>query len=339
MYNGIVTKVGDTGPYKNGSPTNNDATRSYANGQGVVIADSISKLFNSTDPNLATTVSKTANNLVSAFNKTTAGNSTSLQDKIASFQNALSTIRPTNIELNNPLYVTASTNLSNSLKSLTDPNNGAIAQLQSAINEYQANANIYNAEIKKSQSNLRTIIDNGSWSSEYAIQSIYQVVSALKSTVLNGVQTDSKHKTQNDITINVVKGIDPTATSNFDSNTAKVTTQDPKTSLEKVQIALNDVETAVKQVGKDAQALAITRAVISAQSSASQASLNAAAQDAARRKNSAPTILPTAKAGLIAFFGKHQSVSVEYQYYFRNTNPSFTSGEVTLNYAYYFGGK
>ncbi|PAF48807.1 hypothetical protein BKH43_07700 [Helicobacter sp. 13S00401-1] len=73
---------------------------------------------------------------------------------------------------------------------------------------------------------------------------------------------------------------------------------------------------------------------------AANAQVGAAAAAAANsRRNSAPTILPTAKAGLIAFFGKHQSVSVEYQYYFRNTNPSFTSGEVTLNYAYYFGGK
>ncbi|PAF42417.1 hypothetical protein [Helicobacter sp. 11S02629-2] len=66
--------------------------------------------------------------------------------------------------------------------------------------------------------------------------------------------------------------------------------------------------------------------------------VGAAANNASKR-NKAPTILPTAKAGIVAFFGKHQSVSVEYQYYFRNTNPNFTSGEVTLNYAYYFGGK
>ncbi|PAF48208.1 hypothetical protein BKH43_07945 [Helicobacter sp. 13S00401-1] len=95
----------------------------------------------------------------------------------------------------------------------------------------------------------------------------------------------------------------------------------------------------LKQAVKDVQAanakVEQTLAVVLA---TQNQAVGAAAREGARR-NSAPTILPTAKAGLIAFFGKHQSVSVEYQYYFRNTNPSFTSGEVTLNYAYYFGGK
>ncbi|WP_172402350.1 hypothetical protein, partial [Helicobacter sp. 13S00401-1] len=107
--------------------------------------------------------------------------------------------------------------------------------------------------------------------------------------------------------------------------------------------AITSLQKAIDDVAKTSQQVAVQRVIIAAtqaaSEAASQASLNAAAQDAARRKNSTPTILPTAKAGLIAFFGKHQSVSVEYQYYFRNTNPSFTSGEVTLNYAYYFGGK
>ncbi|PAF47612.1 hypothetical protein BKH43_08155 [Helicobacter sp. 13S00401-1] len=92
--------------------------------------------------------------------------------------------------------------------------------------------------------------------------------------------------------------------------------------------AIKDVRAANEKLEQ-----AVSAAVIAQNQAA-----GAAAREGARR-NSAPTILPTAKAGLIAFFGKHQSVSVEYQYYFRNTNPSFTSGEVTLNYAYYFGGK
>ncbi|WP_219350163.1 hypothetical protein, partial [Helicobacter sp. 11S02629-2] len=94
--------------------------------------------------------------------------------------------------------------------------------------------------------------------------------------------------------------------------------------------ALADVKAANKAVDDAVLAVAINQ---------NKALGAAAAQDANARKNKAPTILPTAKAGIVAFFGKHQSVSVEYQYYFRNTNPNFTSGEVTLNYAYYFGGK
>ncbi|PAF48331.1 hypothetical protein BKH43_07875 [Helicobacter sp. 13S00401-1] len=114
---------------------------------------------------------------------------------------------------------------------------------------------------------------------------------------------------------------------------------------------VKSLKQAIADVQETSQNLAVIRSVIAsaqaaaiaAAADASQASLSAAqasaAEKAKARRNSIPTILPTAKAGLIAFFGKHQSVSVEYQYYFRNTNPSFTSGEVTLNYAYYFGGK
>ncbi|WP_172402362.1 hypothetical protein, partial [Helicobacter sp. 13S00401-1] len=54
---------------------------------------------------------------------------------------------------------------------------------------------------------------------------------------------------------------------------------------------------------------------------------------------STPSILPTLKAGLIAFFGKHQAVSLEYQYYFRNTVQGMASSDISLNYTYYFGGK
>ncbi|PAF47029.1 hypothetical protein BKH43_08255 [Helicobacter sp. 13S00401-1] len=58
-----------------------------------------------------------------------------------------------------------------------------------------------------------------------------------------------------------------------------------------------------------------------------------------RNANNTPTVLPTAKAGLIAFFGKHQAVSLEYQYYFRNTVQGMASSDISLNYTYYFGGK
>ncbi|PAF45964.1 hypothetical protein [Helicobacter sp. 11S02629-2] len=58
----------------------------------------------------------------------------------------------------------------------------------------------------------------------------------------------------------------------------------------------------------------------------------------AARANNQAHILPTLKAGLIAFFGKHQAVSLEYQYYFRNTSSSFASSDISLNYTYYFGG-
>ncbi|WP_180675174.1 hypothetical protein, partial [Helicobacter sp. 11S02629-2] len=117
---------------------------------------------------------------------------------------------------------------------------------------------------------------------------------------------------------------------------------------EAVEKALNDgdpangvksLKQAVADVAKATQDVAVIRAAVAASNASAQASLNAATKDAAAKRNNAVTILPTAKAGIVAFFGKHQSVSVEYQYYFRNTNPNFTSGEVTLNYAYYFGGK
>ncbi|PAF42391.1 hypothetical protein [Helicobacter sp. 11S02629-2] len=57
----------------------------------------------------------------------------------------------------------------------------------------------------------------------------------------------------------------------------------------------------------------------------------------AAKANSAPIILPTLKAGLIAFIGKHQAVSLEYQYYFRNTMPNTASSDISFNYTYYFG--
>ncbi|PAF42389.1 hypothetical protein [Helicobacter sp. 11S02629-2] len=74
------------------------------------------------------------------------------------------------------------------------------------------------------------------------------------------------------------------------------------------------------------------------------ASQSAAELEAERKRREAsaknvPTILPTLKAGLIAFIGKHQAVSLEYQYYFRNTVQGMASSDISLNYTYYFGGK
>ncbi|PAF48799.1 hypothetical protein BKH43_07660 [Helicobacter sp. 13S00401-1] len=117
-------------------------------------------------------------------------------------------------------------------------------------------------------------------------------------------------------------------TGNQNVTTTEITSNG--STVKSLKKAVADVEAANKDLSDAVLAVAV----------AQNGEVGAAAAAAANsRRNSAPTILPTAKAGLIAFFGKHQSVSVEYQYYFRNTNPSFTSGEVTLNYAYYFGGK
>ncbi|WP_180675173.1 hypothetical protein, partial [Helicobacter sp. 11S02629-2] len=75
------------------------------------------------------------------------------------------------------------------------------------------------------------------------------------------------------------------------------------------------------------------------------ASQSAAELEAERKRREAsaknvPTILPTLKAGLIAFIGKHQAVSLEYQYYFRtDANKGVASSDISLNYTYYFGGK
>ncbi|PAF51428.1 hypothetical protein BKH43_01960 [Helicobacter sp. 13S00401-1] len=72
------------------------------------------------------------------------------------------------------------------------------------------------------------------------------------------------------------------------------------------------------------------------------AAANQANQEARLREASAknvPSLLPTLKAGLVAFFGKHQAVSLEYQYYFRNTVQGIASSDISLNYTYYFGGK
>ncbi|PAF45865.1 hypothetical protein [Helicobacter sp. 11S02629-2] len=73
----------------------------------------------------------------------------------------------------------------------------------------------------------------------------------------------------------------------------------------------------------------------------------AATQDSKRAKTAVqanetnpdktPSIMPTIKLGLIAFIGKNQSISLEYQHYFRNTNANFGSSDITLNYTYYFG--
>ncbi|PAF49008.1 hypothetical protein BKH43_07390 [Helicobacter sp. 13S00401-1] len=60
-------------------------------------------------------------------------------------------------------------------------------------------------------------------------------------------------------------------------------------------------------------------------------------ETAKKDTNKEPFILPTIKFGVIAFIGKRQSLSLEYQHYFRNTNPNLASGDITLNYTYYFG--
>ncbi|PAF42390.1 hypothetical protein [Helicobacter sp. 11S02629-2] len=70
----------------------------------------------------------------------------------------------------------------------------------------------------------------------------------------------------------------------------------------------------------------------------------AAAAKALREKeskeNSMPTILPTAKVGIIAFIGTKQSISLEYQYYFNASKVnSMPVNDISLNYTYYFGGK
>ncbi|PAF51679.1 hypothetical protein BKH43_00095 [Helicobacter sp. 13S00401-1] len=62
-----------------------------------------------------------------------------------------------------------------------------------------------------------------------------------------------------------------------------------------------------------------------------------AARTSAARAANAATILPTLKAGIIAFIGQNQSISLEYQYYFRNKNDMIASSDITLNYTYYFG--
>ncbi|PAF41551.1 hypothetical protein [Helicobacter sp. 11S02629-2] len=336
LYNGIRTNNSN---FRDGGNANNDKTRSGAYGQGFAIVGSISSLLNgNTNSNLSTTtLNQTATNLLTAFNQTSGGTSNSLEDGIKALQSALRTVTPTTIEAQNPAYIQASTQLSSSLNALTDPNTGAIAKLQSAIQTNKANVEKYNIEIGKTQKNLSEALNTASWDAVNNLNSMYKVASSLRSTILNGIRTDAAGHTQNDITIDLDKNA--LLTSSFDSTTAKVTTEDPKTSIDAVANAVAEVKAAMDKVSKDVQNLAVIRAAISAQNSASQASLNAATKDAAAKRNNAVTILPTAKAGIVAFFGKHQSVSVEYQYYFRNTNPNFTSGEVTLNYAYYFGGK
>ncbi|PAF42407.1 hypothetical protein [Helicobacter sp. 11S02629-2] len=327
--------------YKDNTSLNNTSARAANYGQGSVVASGVSKLLNgNTNSNLnITTLNQTATNLLTAFNQTSGGTSNSLEDGIKALQSALRTVTPTSIEAQNPAYISASTQLSSSLNALTDPNNGAIAKLQSAIQTNKANVDKYNSELSKTQKNLNGALVRAAFDNVSGLNSMYQVTSALRQTILSGISTDSTGHTQNDITVTLDKNGSAQYTSSFDSSTAKVTTPDPKTSIDAVANAVAEVKAAMDKVSNDVQNLAVIRAAISAQNSASQASLNAATNDANARKNKAPTILPTAKAGIVAFFGKHQSVSVEYQYYFRNTNPNFTSGEVTLNYAYYFGGK
>ncbi|PAF51860.1 hypothetical protein BKH43_01095 [Helicobacter sp. 13S00401-1] len=50
-----------------------------------------------------------------------------------------------------------------------------------------------------------------------------------------------------------------------------------------------------------------------------------------------PSLLPTLKAGIIAFIGSNQSLSLEYKHYFKNESSNFSNAEVSLNYTLYFG--
>ncbi|PAF50943.1 hypothetical protein BKH43_03555 [Helicobacter sp. 13S00401-1] len=121
---------------------------------------------------------------------------------------------------------------------------------------------------------------------------------------------------------NEAKGNKEAAQKALDDAKTKVATT--KTNLDKLSKELQDAKDALSAIAAGA---------------ANKSSAQAAAEEAARRANSAATILPTAKVGLVAFFGKHQAVSLEYQYYFRNTVQGMASSDISLNYTYYFGGK
>ncbi|PAF51853.1 hypothetical protein BKH43_01060 [Helicobacter sp. 13S00401-1] len=78
-----------------------------------------------------------------------------------------------------------------------------------------------------------------------------------------------------------------------------------------------------------AQYYAGQRAIAAAQAASTK-------EERPQNNTSTPNILPTVKLGLIAFFGTHQSMSLEYQYYFRNETPGIASSDLTVNYTYYF---
>ncbi|PAF47399.1 hypothetical protein BKH43_08215 [Helicobacter sp. 13S00401-1] len=116
-----------------------------------------------------------------------------------------------------------------------------------------------------------------------------------------------------------------------------VTLQQQLTDAEGAAKASNDNN--AKQLQAQAQKIATLQQQLEDMNKKAIAAANADRQRANRNANNTPTILPTAKAGLIAFFGKHQAVSLEYQYYFRNTVQGMASSDISLNYTYYFGGK
>ncbi|PAF50941.1 hypothetical protein BKH43_03545 [Helicobacter sp. 13S00401-1] len=204
-----------------------------------------------------------------------------------------------------------------------------------------------------------------------AIQNAYREASS----ALDGAQNTynnavaNRQKIQNELTA-AATGIDPSVTSSLTEATSKLTqaqsafvpisTNHTLAELKKqnadnsvaalsaqkteAQKKVDDAKAALDQANANYENLnseyqKAQEALSAAIAAASQKSKEEqAAEDAAKKANSSPIILPTAKAGLIAFFGKHQAVSLEYQYYFRNTNQGLASSDITLNYVYYFGG-
>ncbi|PAF42414.1 hypothetical protein [Helicobacter sp. 11S02629-2] len=200
------------------------------------------------------------------------------------------------------------------------------SQLQAqstALAELQKSLAAFTTAAQKNQTDFATLSQNANYDGWTSIPDVNNnTVIADPSTYLPKLKKDAPS----------VYSAAKTMSSNAEAVEKALNDGDPATGVKSLKQAVADVAKATQDV-------AVIRAAVAASNASAQASLNAATKDAAAKRNNAVTILPTAKAGIVAFFGKHQSVSVEYQYYFRNTNPNFTSGEVTLNYAYYFGGK
>ncbi|PAF41213.1 hypothetical protein [Helicobacter sp. 11S02629-2] len=289
--------------------------------------------------------------LTAAIAESTSKNTSSLMDRIDAFRNAANAVqRQQNIDaINNPTFIAAANAQTQALAAL----NAAAQNVDNAIKANQANVQVINNAISnKAGSNIGTA-GVTAWEDPITAKNTVPASNAMYSILRDGIKTDTNGNTQNSLDyklgsdkVSVDKVTDPNKI--FNSSTAKVTTPGLEASIDAVNKAINQgdpangvksLKQAVADVAKTTQNLATIRTVIAAATASSNASLAAATKDAAAKRNNAVTILPTAKAGIVAFFGKHQSVSVEYQYYFRNTNPNFTSGEVTLNYAYYFGGK
>ncbi|PAF42424.1 hypothetical protein [Helicobacter sp. 11S02629-2] len=286
--------------------------------------------------NISLNMGNFANNqaITSALNRQQAAYA-SLQDTLTQLQQAVLTNSNNMAKLNpnalNALKFSADRNVNNLSDAFNDATtartNGITPEIQASIKATVTKANNQDVvpllvNTMAAQSSAKTIdgIINGNDKGE-----------AVQVTI-----TPSYAKVSNTNTDVSTPLADKPATSSSDFTSVSFTQKQDtlKDSNGKVvnslKKAIADVKAANKNLDDTVLAVAINN---------NQAVGAAAAQDANARKSKAPTILPTAKAGIVAFFGKHQSVSVEYQYYFRNTNPNFTSGEVTLNYAYYFGGK